>query len=219
MQIADRDDAAIIFDPSSEFVERFYSPERGDIILNPLDARCPYWSPGDEVEHDAEALTIAYALFHDAPNESPFFLESARKLFAFLLRLHPGPDQLLRWMKNVSEIQKLVRGTEYVSMLDPKAAPQSSGVLATMNNKADIIRLLRTDKDAVPHWTAREWVKKRKGWIFLTCKAETRDALRPILSLWLDLLILRLLYVPPADVRRVWLLLDEVAVLQTFRSW
>ena len=86
MQIADRDETAIIYDPALEYVTRFYSPERGDIILNPLDVRAPYWSPGEEVQHDAEALTIAHALFHDVPNETPFFLDSVRKLFAHLLR-------------------------------------------------------------------------------------------------------------------------------------
>ena len=30
-------------------------------------------------------------------------------------------------MKNAAEIDKRVRGTEYASMLDPKAAPQRSG--------------------------------------------------------------------------------------------
>ncbi len=214
VQIAGRDETAIIYDPALEYVTRFYSPERGDIILNPLDVRAPYWSPGEEVQHDAEALTIAHALFHDAPNETPFFLDSVRKLFAHLLRLHPGPEQLIAWMKNASEIDKRVRGTEYASMLDPKAAPQRSGILATMNNKADTIRLLKTEKEATRRWTAREWVKQRQGWIFLTSTPETRDALKPIISLWLDLLILRLLHEPGEGARRVWFLLDEVGSLQ-----
>jgi hypothetical protein len=68
VQIADRGETAILYDPALEYVTRFYSPERGDIILNPLDARAPYWSPGEEVEHDAEALTIAHALFPDRRN-------------------------------------------------------------------------------------------------------------------------------------------------------
>ena len=208
VQIADRDETAIIYDPALEYVTRFYSPERGDIILNPLDVRGPYWSPGEEVQHDAEALTIAHGLFHDAPNETPFFLDSARKLFAHLLRLHPGPEQLIQWMKNAGEIDKLVRGTEYASMLDPKAAPQRSGVLATMNNKADTIRLLKTEHEATRRWTAREWARQRRGWIFLTSTPETREALKPIISLWLDLLILRLLHEPGKGARRVWFLLD-----------
>ncbi len=33
------------------------------MVLNPMDARCLFWSPGDEVPHEAEALTLAASLF------------------------------------------------------------------------------------------------------------------------------------------------------------
>jgi len=33
--------SAIVYDPAMDFVGEFYSPARGDLILNPLDARCP----------------------------------------------------------------------------------------------------------------------------------------------------------------------------------
>ena len=214
MQIAERGEAAIVYDPAREYVERFYSPERGDIILNPLDARAPYWSPGEEVQHDAEALTIAHGLFPDVPHENPYFAESVRKLFAHLLRQHPGPEELVEWLSQEGAIDQRVRGSEYAAMLDVKAAPQRSGVLSTLNNKADTLRMLRSRPEGAERWTAREWARERQGWIFLTSTPETRDALKPILSLWLDLLILRLLNEAPAGARRVWFLLDEVASLQ-----
>jgi hypothetical protein len=37
-------EAIAIYDPVGEFLEQHYDPET-DIILNPLDARCPYWNP------------------------------------------------------------------------------------------------------------------------------------------------------------------------------
>src|SRR5262249_18409480 len=58
-QLEDRGDTAIVYDPALEYTPQFYTPERGDVILNPLDARSPYWSPGDELRHEAEALTLA----------------------------------------------------------------------------------------------------------------------------------------------------------------
>ncbi len=64
-QLEDRGDTAIVYDPALEYTPQFYTPERGDVILNPLDARSPYWSPGDELRHDAEALTLATSLFPD----------------------------------------------------------------------------------------------------------------------------------------------------------
>jgi type IV secretory pathway TraG/TraD family ATPase VirD4 len=58
-QLHESGQTAIVYDPAREYVERFYHPERGDVILNPLDARSPYWNPGEELAHEAEARTIA----------------------------------------------------------------------------------------------------------------------------------------------------------------
>jgi hypothetical protein len=63
LQIAERGHSAIVYDPACEFVQRFYDPNRGDIILNPLDARCPYWGPSEELRRRAEAKAIAASLY------------------------------------------------------------------------------------------------------------------------------------------------------------
>ena len=215
IQARDAGETAIIHDPTLEYIRSFYDPGRGDIILNPLDERAPYWSPGEEVEHEAEALTIAHALFPDQPRETPFFLNSVRKLVAHVLRFHPPPEQLVEWMSNPSKIDELVRGTPYEATIRQTAPGQREGVLATMNNVADILAQLKTEKDALPHWTAREWVKRRQGWAFLTSTPATRESLKPLHSMWLDLLILRLLQqADDPTVRQVWMDLDEVATLQ-----
>jgi predicted NACHT family NTPase len=41
LQIAVRQpaEAVVIYDPACEFIKRHYRPERGDVILNPLDIR------------------------------------------------------------------------------------------------------------------------------------------------------------------------------------
>jgi len=41
-QVDARGDSAIVYDPACEFVKQFYDAHRGDIVLNPLDARMPY---------------------------------------------------------------------------------------------------------------------------------------------------------------------------------
>ena len=41
-QIRDRGDSAIVYDPACEYIQRFYDEKRGDVVLNPLDERCPY---------------------------------------------------------------------------------------------------------------------------------------------------------------------------------
>jgi hypothetical protein len=48
-QLEDRGDTAIVYDPALEYTPQFYTPERGALILNPLDLPSPYWSPGDDL--------------------------------------------------------------------------------------------------------------------------------------------------------------------------
>ena len=54
-----RGEAALVYDTSGEFIAHYYDPTRGDIILNPFDARCAFWSPFDEISHPADADRIA----------------------------------------------------------------------------------------------------------------------------------------------------------------
>ena len=122
-------------------------------------------------------MTIAHALFPDQPRETPFFLNSVRKLFAHLLRFHPTPEQLVEWMSDPSQIDDRVKGTPYAATVRQTAPGQREGVLGTMNDVVDTLRLLKTEKDAKQGWTAREWVARRQGWIFLTSTPETRDSL------------------------------------------
>lgn len=63
-------------------------------------------------------------------------------------------------------------------------------------------------------WSANAWSKKREGWIFLTSTENTQDALRPLHSLWIDSLILRLLTTPQPGQTRAWFVIDELASLQ-----
>ena len=96
-------------------------------MLNPLDARCPFWTPGDEVPHEAEALTVAASLFPDRGRENQFFVDAPRKIFAHLINLKPTPEQLTYWMCHEEEIEKRVRGTELAAMIHATAPPQRIG--------------------------------------------------------------------------------------------
>jgi len=214
-QIQARKHSAIIYDPACEFIERFYSEGRGDIVLNPLDRRCPYWGPSEELVRRAEARTIAASLFQPTNDKKgEFFVESPQKIFAHLLLDLPTPHQLVEWMSHPEEIDRRIKDTELASLIDRSAPQQRSGVLASLSLIADSFRLLPRKEDTAEEWTAREWSKDRKGWIFLTSQPAEREALRPLHSLWIDMLVLRLLSAPKPGQRPVWFVLDELASLQ-----
>jgi hypothetical protein len=79
-------EAIVVYDPVGEFLEQHYDPDT-DIILNPLDARCPYWNPVDEIENVTDETSaperyfIAESFFPDHPHASPatqFFVKADR---------------------------------------------------------------------------------------------------------------------------------------------
>jgi hypothetical protein len=213
-QLEDRGDTAIVYDPALEYTPQFYTPERGDVILNPLDARSPYWSPGDELRHDAEALTLATSLFPDRHHENQFFTEGPRRIFAHLLTFRPTAQELASWLCHEDELDRRVRGTSYAAMIDRQAPAQRSGVLASLNMVADTLKLLPPEAETTHRWSAAAWARERRGWLFLTSTPETRTRLVPLTSLWLDMLVLRLMSVGQPTQRPVWFILDELASLQ-----
>jgi RecA/RadA recombinase len=214
-QIQARGHSAIVHDPACEFIGRFYNESRGDIVLNPLDRRCPYWGPSEELVRRAEARTIAVSLFQRTiERKDEFFVDSAQKIFAHLLLELPTPDQLVQWMTQAEEIDRRVKGTELALLIEPSAPHQRMGVLGWLSLVADCFRLLPARSEANTEWTARGWSEKRQGWIFITSRAAEREALRPLHSLWIDMLVLRLLGAPRPDQRPVWFVIDELASLQ-----
>jgi type IV secretory pathway TraG/TraD family ATPase VirD4 len=214
-QVSSRGDSAIVYDPAREYVKRFYDPTRGDILLNPLDRRCPYWGPAEELRSRSEAKALSVSLFQPPQDKKgEFFIESPQKIFAFLMAYGPTPDQLVQWMSNPDEIDRRLKGTEHAHLIDPHAHQQRAGVLASLGLVADSLRLLPKKNEANGIWTATEWAEKRQGWIFLTSLPAEREALRPLQSLWIDWLVLRLLNEPTAAQKRVWFVIDELASLQ-----
>lgn len=207
-------DTAIVYDPAQEYVKRFYKPQRGDVILNPLDERSPYWPVGEEIEHEAEARTMAESAFPDRPNEPHFFTTTPRKIFAQMLRYRMNAAQMLEMMRDGAALDRLVQGTELASIVSQSAPAQREGVRASLNLIADSLSLLKTEDQASAKWTAREWAKKKQGWIFVTSTPELRAPLQPLISLWLDLLVLRLMNPDNPSKQRVWFVLDELASLQ-----
>jgi hypothetical protein len=215
LQIRERGHSAIVYDPACEFVQRFYDASRGDIILNPLDSRCPYWGPSEELRRRAEAKAIAASLYQPTTDKKgEFFTETPQKIFAHLLTFGPTPQELVEWMANPDEIDRRVQNTEMAMMIAKGAQQQRNGVLASLGLIADSLRMLPRKDRTTHHWSATEWAETRKGWIFLTSKPSEREALRPLHSLWIDLLVLRLLNEPRESQQPVWFVLDELASLQ-----
>jgi hypothetical protein len=212
-QVKERGDSAIVYDPAMDFVGEFYSPERGDLILNPLDARFPYWSLPDEILNDEIATSIAAALVPEKEYEKAFFTDAPRRVLAHLLRKKPQVRDLLRWMSDPEMVAAMVKGTPLAAYLDPGAPAQRAGILSSMNMVADSLELLpQYTEHNDPSFATSSWISNRKRWVFLTSSSGYREKLLPLHSVWLDLFILRMMGHCP-DAQPVWFVLDELASL------
>jgi Type IV secretion-system coupling protein DNA-binding domain len=216
-RVQERDECAIIYDPAGEFIRQFYNETRGDIVLNPQDARMPYWNPAEEVDDEPEALALAESFYQPDQVQNQFFVDSPQKIFAYLISQQPKPrpEDLVQWMSSKHEIEMKLKDTEHAVLVDQTAGPQRAGVLSSLNKIATTLRMLPTVADhPVSEWTAKAWSEHRRGWIFLTSTTTTRKAIRPLHCVWLDMLVMHLLSTRRPDQKRVWFLIDELASLQ-----
>jgi hypothetical protein len=213
-QVRERGESAIVYDPAMDFVSEFYSPARGDLILNPLDQRCPYWNLGSEIERDETAATIAAAFLPEKEYEKEFFTDGPRRILAHLLKRQPQPRDILSMMAEPSRIEFAVKGTPLAALLDAGAPAQRAGVLASLNMVADSLELLPEWEHTRPTFATAEWYTSRKRWVFLTSTPAYRAKILPLHSVWLDLFILRMMgYCEDQTAKPVWFVLDELASL------
>lgn len=221
-QIAARDpqEAAIIYDPACEFIEAHFNECRGDIILNPLDKRCPYWSPSSEVRTMTDPQLIAERFFPGETNNrissAQFFIGATRDIFALMLGRRPTPSQLVAWLQDATQIDLIVANTETASYIDPAAGNQRGGVLGSLAQVGKTLRLLPPTFSCMGEVSLTEWARQRRGWIFITSTRETRDALRPLQAAYIDLLMERLMSCAPewGIAHPCWLIVDEVHALK-----
>jgi hypothetical protein len=212
-------DSCVVLDSKLEFIPEFYSPERGDKILSPKDARCVYWDIANEVTDEADAVSVMRALYPTHPTNpyAQFFDDQACKIAAYLLTYsNPRPScaDYACWLAHPEEIFQRVAGSEHEQTLSPKSPNMLNSILATLNTVGYALRMMPDDRAGRERFTVREWAQHRQGWLFLPNTADTREALRPLQSAWADMAMLRVMSSQEQS-RRVWVVLDELDSLNT----
>jgi len=221
-----RGEAALIYDTSGELIAHYYRPERGDVILNPFDARCAFWSPFDEIAHPADAGRIAHQLITETgQNDRDVWLETSRILVANMLRAlwQEGKctlEDLLTALQNrTKDDLKIWLGNSSSARTFAEDADRATGsVLFMLAKAADLIQFLRVEGSGNP-FAFRDFIHgldKRSGpkpWIFVPRKEDYFEASKPLLACWLECAASAVLGLKPSPDRRIWFILDELADL------
>jgi type IV conjugative transfer system coupling protein TraD len=220
-QLMVRGNKGIIYDFKGDYVERFYRPGR-DLLFNPVDERCLPWNVFNEMKTVTDIHAIAHSLIPPARQADPFWNDGARDVFTGLLH-----SLYQRNLRTNAEIWKAVSapsrdisawldaalgaesGHRYVE--DP-TSKQTMSILSVMMQFVKCFELLsKMEGD----FRISQWIEQGEGWIFVTNDAQTADTLRPMISLFIDLLGRRLLSLPEDEHRRIFFILDEFGTLQS----
>jgi len=213
---------AVVFDLTGAFISRFYDPSR-DMILNPMDARCPQWSIFDECSSISEFHAASEALIpSDGGGNDQFWVLGARSIFMescmALVRAGTPTNAALaeRLMTaDLSEVHKLVEGTLAEPMTSPEAAKMAISIRAVLNANAHALMLLPTSG---PRFSIRDWVRAKEdikpgSILFISARYVDLGILSKLLTLWMNIGMHTLMSMTRTDDLRLWFIIDELGAL------
>lgn len=222
-----RGEAALVYDTSGEFIAHYYCPDRGDIILNPFDGRCAYWSPFAEIAHPADADRIATQLITETgQHDRDVWLETSRILVANMIRAlwREGKDtlpDLLHALKvrTKDDLKAWLGDSSSARTFADDADRATGSVLFMLAKAANLIQFLRVRQGDEQAFAFRDFLtgldscEGAKPWIFVPRKEDYFEASKPLLACWLECAASALLGLTPSPDRRIWFILDELADL------
>ena len=223
-QIRRRGERCVIYDKMGSYTRAFFDPAR-DVLLNPLDARAPRWSPFLEARNARDFDMMAAALIpQQRDSADPFWVTAARQLFAngAAVLAQKGVtenrvlvDHLLK--TDLTALAQAMEGTVAQSIVDPENPRTALSVRAMLTANVSALEFL---PDEGTPFSIREWVagEDRDGFLFLTSRGDQHASLRGLISTWLEIAVNAMLSLDQAEDRRIWVILDELPTLHQVPS-
>lgn len=221
---------AVIYDLSGEFVERYF--QEGDVLLNPLDARCAPWTVFNDIRKRMDPAALAEFFVPQQSNKQassdPMWENAARMLLEDIIRIVGGRPQNERSMAEILHILSMPL-EDLFGLLERKKAV-SAGLINDKNPKgAESVRMTLLAQPAIRFFSIfdssgsfsiRGWVKNRddKGWLFISSRTDQHATIKPFVSAWLEIAMMAIMEQRPTSDLRMMLVLDELASLQKMRA-
>ncbi len=211
-----RGDRAVIADPDGGYLSRFYDPDRGDVILNPFDARSAKWDLFAELTSVYDVEQLARSLMPDQRGDSQW-TAFARTFFEAVTRQAHAADvrdigELYRLLTSAppEEIRLVVAGTAAAPFAEEGNAKMFLGLRSTASEHVKSFDYIRTQQGRA--FSVREWVRNGRGVLFLPYQAEQIAAVRSVISCWMRLAIYQTMSLGETD-NRLWFAVDELDAL------
>ena len=218
---------AIVYDHKGEYLTEFFD-SKTDMIFNPLDQRSLGWNVFNELTTYMDVDALSASLIPASISQmDPFWNDAARGVFAGCLHhlfQNELTDNAQLWRlltsdaKIISEKLSQTKGGEagyrYITQ-NSENSRQADSVLSVMMQFSRCFEYM-ADNDGC--FSIADWLTSRSGIIYITNYEDIEETLRPVLSLFIDLVGRRLLSMADDLDRRIYLLLDEFGSLQRMGS-
>ena len=214
----------ICYDAKGDYLPSNFNP-RSDLIFCPADERSVSWSIFNDIDSvlDIEQV-VCHCLIPCRQGGDPFWPTAARlvlkSILYYALRksggakitnkliwdlLKSGPSNLAKILKEVPE------GAVGFTMIADPSSKQTLGIMANLMQDLSIMELMSTqDGD----FSVRKWLHDpAPGTLYLLNPSKSRDVLKPIVTLMVDILSHEILSMKDNHDRRLFLFLDEFGSL------
>lgn len=221
-----RNSKTLIYDFKGDFLTKFYN-STNDLIFNPLDKRCVGWNIWNDIDTVMDINAVAAGLIPESSkNADPFWNNSARDIFIGVL--HYCFQKNLRTNKGIWETCKLHVFELATVLRDIKGAEAANKHFEDLKSKIlpSIMSIFMQNIKAFEYmqyidgdFSIKKWLAQtNNNRIYLTNYADIKDTLKPILSMFIDVVGRKLLSMHDDIERRVFFLLDEFGTLQRLNT-
>lgn len=226
-----RGDRAVIADPDGGYLDRFFDPARGDILLNPFDERSVKWDLFSEIKNPYDVEQLARSLIPDHEGSDRSWRGYARTFFSAVTRQAHAAGvtdmaELYRLMvvADSGELRTLVEGTPAQPFLEQHNSRMFDSIRSVASAAVGPLEYI-AQQDG-PGFSVRSWVADRRpGVLFMPYKAGQIAALRSTISAWMRLAIFEAMdarspsgpgsaeTLSSGESRRLWFVVDELDAL------
>jgi type IV secretory pathway TraG/TraD family ATPase VirD4 len=220
-----RGDRAVIADPEGGYFARFYDRERGDIVLNPFEARSLKWNLFAEIQASYDVEQLARSLIPDQEAHDRSWRGYARTFFtAVTRRAHEagvkdvGELYRLLVVADAAELRTLLRGTPAQPFLEEHNSRMFDSIRSVASTAVGALEHVASQ--SAPDFSIRQWVGQApRGVLFMPYKANQIAALHSTISAWMRLAIFETMNReveadrPDAQRARLWFIVDELDAL------
>ncbi len=221
---------ALVIDQTGEMIARYYNPDRGDIIFNPLDSRSHTWDFWTDNASSSRLEKFAKVLFKYGKTpysgSDPFWDNSAEVIFIacvqYLLKKDIRSISELQNMLNTLSLEELAQKLENTNAsryLTKSNKTTASSILSVMATNTKPLNLLSEigEQFSSKEFSLKQYFDEVKAgsskWLFLSSPPDLREVTMPLIACIFELSISYLIGMGINYDRRMWFIIDEFASL------